>query len=203
MRFYRNADLIIGGQHWHSIHSTHSPHLIDSLAYFQNDVTWCVQKAKGIAKWKTIFKVADPIVMACISVAAFFVTSSVWMFLGFEKPSRDIWSAALLTTASIAATPYKIKPKKTSVRIFYLYLLIMSFLGASVLVSFLFAISTHPMYEHQIANFEEVISKKIHLAAERETKDFLIDWNMVNIVIFNLRSITNSRKKIPNHESVK
>lgn len=154
---------------------------MDSVVYFQDDVAWCVQKAKGRAKWKQIFLVADWKIFLCIFCSVFPLVFVVYGFNGFERRPYDIWTSAFLVTRTISLTPSPLNPERNSLRFFYLYFVCITFFFMSIFGSFWFIIITNPFNEHQISNFEEIVNANFRLVAEEELKQFLVARNMVNV----------------------
>lgn len=154
---------------------------VDSLAYFQDDVTWCVQKAKSRPKWKQMW-VADWKVFVCIFGA---IIPVIWIWYGltgFERRPFDIWTSAIFVVRTVALTPSTFNPSKILHRFFYVYFLLFCFFASLVICSFMFAISTTSFNEHQISTFEEIVNGNFRLAAEGETKQFLTDRSMVKML---------------------
>lgn len=173
---FRNADFVVGGQTRQSIRSN----FIDSEAYFQDDLTWCVQKAKLRPKWKQFLLTFDMHGVLCIFGAAIPATLIFYLSSGYERRAMDIWTAAFLIIQAISGTSSTYHPKRSSGRIFYLLLLHLGFFCISLIVSYLITIITNPNYEHQISSFEEIRAANFRLAAEEETKNYLIESNTVN-----------------------
>lgn len=172
----RNVDLVIGAPSWHEAHD-----FVDSHAYFQDDVTWCVQKAKKRAKWKQLWLLADWNVFLGISGGILALTLIVYAFTGFEKRPLDMWASAFVVIRVNTSVESTFKPKRNSARLLYCYFLHASFFFMAVFGSFLFITITATFNEHQISNFGEIVTANFRLAAEREMKRFLIDRNMVNV----------------------
>lgn len=173
---FRNVDLVVGAQ---SRHRAQSKNLIDSQVYFQDDVTWCVQKAKGRPKWTQILLVADWKIFLCIFGAVFPTIWVLYVLSGFERRPLDVWTAAFSIIRSIGLSSSTFYPERNSMRFTYFLLLILCFFVSSVWCSFMFIIITSPFNEHQISNSEEIVNANFRLVAEEETKQFLIDRNMV------------------------
>lgn len=172
----RNADLVIGTPSCHE-----AQHFVDSHAYFQGDVTWCVQKAKRRAKWKQLWLLADWKNFLFIFGSILALTLLVYTFTGFEKRPFDIWISAFTVVRVVSLVGSTLNPERNSARLLYSYFLHASFFFMSVFGAFLFAIITTPFNEHQISNFEEIVTANCRLAGEQEMKQFLVDRDMVNV----------------------
>lgn len=152
---------------------------MDSHAYFQDDVTWCVQKAKGHAKWKQILLIADWKIFLCIFGSVIPITVLTYAFTTFEKHPLDIWSSAFLVVRTISTTPSTLNPERHSARFLYSMFLCSCFFLTSLFVSYMFAIISQPLHDHQIFSFGEIVNANFRLAAEEAMGNFLIDRNMV------------------------
>lgn len=175
---FRNADLFIGAQSQHT-----AQHFANSLAYSQDEITWCVQKAKSRAKWKQMWLIADWKVFLCIFSTALPFTWIMYGLAGFEKRPFDVWTSAFMILRSITLTSPPFNPERSSVRFIYLLQQHLCFFASSIFLSFFFIIITRPFNEHQISSFEEIVKANFRLVAEGEMKQFFIDRNMV-IVAF-------------------
>lgn len=172
------ADIFIGG---HARQSPSSEMLIDSQPYYQDDATWCIQKAKLRAKWK-LFLLSLDMKSIMIIVGAAAVTSSIFFVSsGYERRPLDFWMAYVLVVQIIAGASSMYKPLRITGRILYFLLLYIGFFSVTLVASFMFTSIANPTYEHQVSTFEEIRAASFCLAAEEEMKKFLISQNMVHL----------------------
>lgn len=152
----------------------------NSRPYYQDDITWCVQKAKLRAKWKQILITADLNTCLCIVAAVAPVLCIGYFLTAFERRPLDIWSVAFLLCRTISLTSATFYPERKTTRAFFVLHLHLCFVTSCLFTSLMFQIITNPNHEHQISGFDEISYAKLRLAAEVEMKMFLIDRNMVN-----------------------
>lgn len=157
---------------------------MDSRAYFQDDMAWCVKRAKYRSIWRQVFAPVDFMVLLCIFAVALPLIWITFGFAGFQRRPFDIWTSAFLIARTISGTASNLIPEKTSLKIFYMLYLHLGFIVTNVFVSDLFAIITLRFQGNRITSFDEIVRENFRLAAEQDTMNSLLDRNMVNDTIF-------------------
>lgn len=153
-------------------------HLIESQAYFQDDVTWCVQHARLRAEWKNFFYAADPNIYVFI-FSAIPLIYVAYHFTAYERRTTDIWETILILSAIFSQQSTSYRPEKNSTRFFYVLFSVLSFFLISISMSFLIIRVTKINYEEQISSFEQITEENFCLAAEENTRNYLIQRNLV------------------------
>lgn len=173
---FRNADLVIGGQNWHSLQSKH---FIDSHAYFQDDITWCVQHAKLRDEWDSFFRTVEPNVFWLIFGVALPFIANTYFFAAYERRMLDIWLSMLLFVAVVSQQAFNYHPKRSSGRVFSAMSLQMTFFAVSSFVAIIFKSMTQINYGTHISSLDEITNENFRLVADKDTRNYLIDRNLV------------------------
>lgn len=172
----RNANLVIGGQNRHSLQSNR---FVESNAYFQDDLTWCVKHAKLHDEWDSFFKTVKPYMFWFIFGTSLATIWIIYFFAAYEKPTLDIWLSMLLFSASVGQQSFNYRPERSSMRVFYALLLHSSFFLVSFFVAFIFKTMTQINYGAQISSLDEITKENFRLFADEDTRNYLIDRNQV------------------------
>lgn len=173
---FRNADLVIGGQ---SRHSLRSKNFVDSEAYFQDDITWCVRHARVRATWKRFLYIFDLNVLWLSLVAVIPLIYIHYIAQGIELRPRDIWSSMLAFMSTISQQPFVHMPRHTSTRIIYSFFVHLTLPVLTTFMAVSITIIARINYEKQVSSFDQISDESFHLAAEENTKNYLIERKLV------------------------
>lgn len=168
----RNADLIIGG---HSRHSPAPDQFVDSRIYFQDDIVWCVQRARVLAAWKNFFTFIDSSHYALFAAAIFPLIFIIYLLCSYEKRPIDIWTAMLVIMTTVTLMSPAVKCEKASARLYHTWSMFTCLCLLSVYMAFSLDHMLQVHYEHQISTFDEVVEEKFRLVAEPDMKMYLIE----------------------------
>lgn len=177
----RQADIVIGGLNWQS---KQSKNLMNSQAYFQDDITWCVPKPKLRAVWENFFYIADAKVISCGMAAILPTIGIAYALSAYERRPLDIWESILICTQGLIALPLAYIPERIVSRLYFVFNVQLGFLLVSIFGAYMFTIMTQPNYVHQISTFVQITDANYRLRAEVETRNYLTERNMVNDSFF-------------------
>lgn len=131
---YRKYDVIVGG-----IRSEYSSNFTDFIAsapYMQDDLTWCVSKAKALPQWQNIYYIVrdvPTIIFGSVS-ATIFVR---YVLSAFEKNPRDINYCATVEIQILAGVSSAYKPKESMAHFHFGIALIVAFSADQIFSGFL------------------------------------------------------------------
>lgn len=167
----RNADIVIGGQ----VRQTVLNHYVNPLGYFEDDITWYVQRAKLRAKWKSplLYVFLNWEVILCLFLTIIPFVGIAYAQSTFERRPLDIWGSIFVIIQMIAATSSTYNPDIVLHRFLDAYFRHACFFGVSIVSSFIFMTITSPQHDHQISSFQEIGEANLHLAVESEMKAYL------------------------------
>lgn len=93
------------------------------------------------------------------------VSAIAWYILGHAtheaRPMRQFALCALHTWSVVLGTSIQSRPAYTPLRIFFLALALYSLNATTIYTSKLINVFTHPHYEHQIDNYNEILESNI------------------------------------------
>lgn len=176
---FRKYDLIIGGIHSDRIKSTAFE---ASNPYIQDDLTWCVSRAKEIPRWMNVFYIPKDaqtylsgiILLLLTLFAAYFLTT-------FEEKPLDFLYCIILTVQTIIAFPSIFNPKGLLLRLHYALFLIIPFWLTQIYSAYLFTFISQVLFEHQIATRSEIADQRFRLTGDLNIIDHIRVKNAVTI----------------------
>lgn len=148
--------------------------------FFRDDMTWCVRRANQIPTWKNIYYIAN---LDIIILGIFLMLVSIfftYVLTSFEERPRDIWSSTLINIQATVLTPARFKPKRPMLRYFYAGGLLAMLAVTTTFLAFHYDFMMYPRYEKQIDTFNQLVNNNFLLAGEEQTKDYLVEQNLVN-----------------------
>lgn len=164
----KNADILLGGRFPNTT-------LLNSYAtskpYIQDDLTWCVQKAKNVPKLLTVYFAATPEVWLILIFGVGYISGLVFYImiqfdLEYKHRNQRDWhyTTLLIALPAVIGINQRFHPKYTSLRLFYLTLVIMNIFNWQVLLfkGLKFAKITIP--KRQISTIAEIVDNDFHLA---------------------------------------
>lgn len=176
---FRKYDIVIGGLHAESFNSTK---FIASAPYLQDDITWCVSRAKEIPRWKNLYYITEDVetytwgaIMYILTIiCAFFLTT-------FEEKPLDFFHCVILSVQTVTALTSTFQPKGILMRFHYCQFLIIPFWLTQIFSAFLITFAPRILYEIQIDSFEDITRSHFRLAGDAHVFDHLTFKNVVRL----------------------
>lgn len=175
LSFNSETDVIVGGLLYAS------PNISDavfSIPYFQDDLTWCIQKA-GKSPW-IINLLQCPTPTVC--VVFIFGYGYVYSFLLYvliqfdtkykQRNNRDWhYAAILISLPSAIGLSQRFRPVSWNIRIFYGVILLANLLAVQVALVHWYKFLQIQTPMHQIASVEEIIANDYALMGSAAVKN--------------------------------
>lgn len=155
---------------------------IPTKFYMQDEIVWCVPRAKPISKWHAIvFLTRDTATWTCGWVSLFLAVTFVYILSTFEpRPFDYIESGVLIAHAILIGN--RIKPKRTLFRIIVIYFMFVVILLATIFNAFLINHLTGIIRDDQISSFDDLKSENFHFAAQPSALKCLKSENWVRVL---------------------
>lgn len=164
-----------------------------SAPYLQDDITWCVSRAKPRSQWFNLFHMVKDIetyvIGSFLLVCTIFVS---YLMLAFEENTHlqyDLFHLTVVILQTVCALTAAFKPRTTVIRIYYAIFLIVPFWLTQIYSAFLVNYMSHVIHVHQISTVHEIASKNFHLAGDHFCHAFLTDRKMVRFDIISKENI--------------
>lgn len=181
-----------------------------SRPYFQDDMTWCILKSKNYPMIINAFlAVAPECWILLIFGIGYGIALLIYIMVQFDlkynqRNNRDWhYTLLLITLPGIIGFNQRFKPKSTSLRIFYGFILIMMLFIWQIVYFKAIRFIKIPMQRPQISTVDAIASHSFHLSGSLEVKalisfDTRVDW-VFRIYIFKFQKncfhfSTNNRK---------
>lgn len=175
----RKYDIIIGGVHAELFNSSK---FIASAPYFQDDITWCVSRAKEIPRWKNIYYITQDVETYTWGAIMYIMTIICAYFLTtFEETPLDFFQCMILSVQTVTALTSTFRPKGLLMRFHYGQFLIIPFWLTQIFSAFLITFTPRILYEVQINSFEDITRNHFRLAGNGRVFDHLSIKNMVRL----------------------
>lgn len=209
---YRKSDLMIGGMFENPISRkvVHS-----SIPYYQDDVTWCLEKAGLAPSWLNVFIIFQGriqfnfspslyhnlcqlfplLVSTWIGIAVTLIITTIFFYflIHIEGKYRENFVWSFLVTMSFSTGQYgHYWPVKGAIKIF---LATMMFYGLHISTAYhssLINVLTNPRYDKQIDSVDEAIAQGLIFEVGENTVDFFEKEDSVRINLFKLFNFTIS-----------
>lgn len=173
----RKYDLIIGGIRFENFNSTK---FVASAAYAQDDMTWCVGRAKAIHRWKNVYYIPKDIETYTIGALMYIATIFGAYFLTtFEKKPLDLFHCAILSVQTLTGQSSTFNPKRFVMRFFYVMFLLIAFWLTQFFCAFLVTFMSSVLYETQIASIDKIIGHGFQLAGDPDVVKYYATKNVV------------------------
>lgn len=163
--FFRNSDIFIG--------ALDEPSMIKNYleachSYYHDHLTWCVQKAKPIPLWKSIFHLSRHVdVYMGVLVLIIVLLLTCYYLFQYEHPIRT-WNEGLLIIFRVAiGISANFEPKSTPLRIFYGLGLFAGTIFSIVVNAILMRNVTTPILNPQIQNIDEITNGEFTLIGDQ------------------------------------
>lgn len=138
--------------------------------YYHDHLTWCVQKAKPIPIWKSIFHLCRNMdVYLGVLILAVALLLVIYYLFQYERPVRT-WNEGLLIIFKVAiGISPSFEPKSAPFRIFYASGLLGGTIFSIVVNAVLMRNITTPILHPQIETIDEITSGEFKLIGDRFT----------------------------------
>jgi hypothetical protein len=132
-----------------------------TIPYYQDDLTWCVPKAKLAPTWMNAFSVFSVTIWMTVISSLFVNAMILYFFARVEDKYKDnvVW-AILQTICLCSGVSAHYWPRKVYGRIFIAGLFVHGIHFNAAYNSFLISVLTRPKYETQISTVEKAIAKE-------------------------------------------
>lgn len=175
-------DVKIGGRNA-AILISNASKLLPSMAYEQDDITWCISRAKQIPLWLNFFHFAEGIGLWMMTLSAFILaTAFVFLLTSFEEQPLDIWHVLTLAFPTLLTFVSWFKPKGSLLRLLFIITLLVAFLWSCIFNAFFFTVLTHPKYTTQLKSISEIIQEDYRLVTDINILSHLADQKLVLFV---------------------
>lgn len=145
-----------------------SKKFIKSVAYLQDDTTWCIRRAGALPRWKNVFYIIQDattytiaIILVILSILLIFALTS------FEEKPTDFIGCVLLAVQVITGAASNFHPKRYLLRLLTMNFLFMCFLIVQIINAFLVThISRVLIYHKQIDTIADISKENFHFVGE-------------------------------------
>lgn len=149
----------------------------------QDEIVWCVPRAKPISKWQVIiYLTQDNATWICGWVSLFFAVTFAYILLTFEPRPLDFIESGVLVAQAILVGN-RIKPKRTLFKIMVIYFMFVVLFLATIFNAFLINYLTGNKRYEQISSFDDLESENFHFAAQPSVLKFLKNGNWVRVFV--------------------
>lgn len=153
-----------------------------SRPYYHDALTWCVQKAQLIPRWKNLFRLGlDPIFWTVYTIMAISVISTFHFLQQFEdvQPKWDWLRLTFTAMCCNLSFVCNYKPKIISNRILFIFCLFGSMIYVITVMSFMLNVINRPIFENQVKTIEETIDNSYDFAGDGYAFQHLMKQNEV------------------------
>lgn len=175
----READVLIGGidddQRVKKL-------LWISRTYMQDDMTWCVAKARPRDLWSNIFQIYTIELWGAIAATTIIVAFTIKQFLRTEKIFEDYVWTFLLAIAAIIGKSITYEPSRVSIRVMMCFLFMYGLEISTSFSTFLISTLTQPRLKHQFDNLPDALRAGFKFASGNVAYEHYLRndsvWNM-------------------------
>lgn len=140
--------MIVGGIDSSRINSTK---FTSSIHYMQDELTWCVSKAKPLPEWQNFLHAYTDIETWVLSSILYIGAMAMLYFMStFEAKPIDCWATLLISIQTAAGSASTFNPQTDTLRFFYLGALCMALLLGIYLNAFMVTLFTTMLFHKQI-----------------------------------------------------
>lgn len=161
-----------------------------SRPYFQDDFTWCIQKSKNYPMIINAFlAVAPECYFILIFGVAYGIGFMIYIMLQFDlkydQRNRRDWhyTLILITLPGIIGFNQRFKPKSTSLRMFYGFILIMMLFIWQIVYFKAIRFIKIPVQRPQISTIDGITNHEYHLYGSPEVKTFISFDKRVKLIL--------------------
>lgn len=158
--------------------------LIASTAFYEDRLTWCVQKNKPIQTSEILFHLCtDPIVYAVFTVQAIFVVFVGYLVQMFEQqPKWDVLRISVNGIACYLGLPCNYYPKGNASRLGSTFIFLGGMYFAILLNTIVIKIYTSPIFHPQVKTINHLIENEVSFVGNSFTYQEIMEENQVFIL---------------------
>lgn len=175
-KLFSFVDILIGGfrQKPRDLFAT-------SIAYMQDERTWCVSRAKQIPVWLNMWRITTKTIW-CLAFITIYVEGLILYLLmqyerghaGFMKKDYH-YCVLIMATAAFTGMPHMTyRPKSKRMSLFIGLMLLTGILISTAWTCFLIKALTRPIYGAQISTVSELIENNFDLVGTYSGKDLML-----------------------------
>lgn len=150
--------------------------VVPSNTYFQDKLTWCIQRSKKIPIYVNIFFIIPlDIWLFFLFVSCWICSLLVYLLVPFDphyqihyKRVDYLYALLLVIIPAYAATSSTFQPKNTRLRLVYWILLTCPMFFQFMIGAYLYQFMKYQFYYHQIASVDEIIKNQFRLCGSPE-----------------------------------
>lgn len=160
-----------------------STEFIASEPYMQDDVTWCVSRAKPTPRWQNILYIPkDTLTYTSGGIMYIITIFGAYIFTTFEERPVDFFRCAILSVLTLTGQSSTFNPKRMCLRYLSVYFTFVSFWLVQFFGAFLLTYLSSVLYESQISTINEIRYRGFQLAGNPSVLEYLGEKNMVNLL---------------------
>lgn len=184
----RKLDLIVGA---FAQNSMVAKYFRTSISYLQDDLTWCVRRAETLPIFLNIFRLTD--IYVWFSYSGLIVLCGIFLFIYIKTDphivhlNKNIYYMILLVAAPASAgfaINRRIMPHRPLFRIFFVVIVLASYVGLVTWSSFLSVTMLHTFRLDQVADIDGLIEQNFDLSSSPATYTIIYDQKKVTIFLF-------------------
>ncbi|XP_053611328.1 uncharacterized protein LOC128675743 [Plodia interpunctella] len=145
-----------------------------STFYLSDSYTWVVPRAPASPRWVALFIIFSNFVWLCVCIT-FLICVMSWIFLGFlsrdTSYNRYFGHCFLNSWACTLGFCSYIRPKKESLRLFYVFFNLYCILNLTAYQTKLIDVLRNPTFEYQIKTIEELLSSGLSFGGAEDLHD--------------------------------
>lgn len=173
----KRIDLFAGGLFPNATFNDNFSH---SKRYYQDDLTWCIQKAKNLPMIFNIFVSATPecwllLIFGVGYTCGFLFYIMIQFDLKYEKRNQRDWhyTTWLISLPSVIGVNQRFQPKSHSLRFFYGFYLVVAMFAWQNIFLLVIPFIKKPIYRPQISTIHEIIKDEFRLAGSTEVHSLI------------------------------
>lgn len=159
--------------------SEHLESLTPSRPYSQDDLTWCVQKARYKPRILNFLLVVTPTVwlvqiFGIGYISGFLIYIMIQFDLDYRHRNQRDWhyTTWLISLPAVIGVNQRFQPKRFTLRIFYFFFLVNTFIGTQIFFFYVIQFVKIPIPYTQTSTVAEMIDSEFRLAGTREVYAF-------------------------------
>lgn len=178
-------------------HSTFPDTLAISQPYYQDNLIWCIQRAKNVSWMWNIFLAATPECWLTLIFGVGYISGAViYIMIQFDskykrRNQRDWhYTTWLIALPAVIAINQRFQPTYGPLRVFYVLLLLTMFILWQIILFFGVRFIKFPVQRHQISTIHEIIDDDFRLAGSDTVFQLISHDERVNCIICILIRLT-------------
>lgn len=151
--------------------------------YTQDEITWCVARARPIPKWRSIFSMGQGIEVHICTWSALVITIILTFFLStFERRPFDAWKS-MIYVFHLFLNGYVTTPKTRAMKFFVIYFMFILMISYTMINASLIKYMTGVAFDKQINTFDELKNQNFHFVSQSSAMKYLNRANLVRCLL--------------------